>query len=54
VTIAAAAAQGLLVAVGLGAGSLAGPQAVAVVGAVIAVVGVTVLWAFTSPTSWVP
>lgn len=51
-TLACAAAQVVLVAVGLAASSLSGPAAVITVTAVIGVVGGTALWTFTSPASW--
>lgn len=51
-TLACIAAQAILVAVGLATSTLAGPSAVAVVLAVVLLVGGMSLWTFTSRTSW--
>lgn len=53
VTVACAAAQAALVAVGVAAGTLDAGPAVAVVAVVVVGVGVSLLRAFTSPASWV-
>lgn len=51
-TVACAAAQAALVGIGVAAASLTAAAAVVVVTAVVAVVGGTTLWIFTSPASW--
>jgi len=51
-TAACAAAQAVLVGIGVAAGSLTAAAALLVVVAVVAVVGGVTLWIFTSPASW--
>lgn len=51
-TVACAATQAVLVAIGIAASGLEGGPAVAVVALVVAATGATLLWAFTSPAPW--
>lgn len=53
-TLAGAAAQATLVAIGVVASGLGGSQAVALVAFVVVAVGGPLVWAFTSPASWAP
>jgi UDP-GlcNAc:undecaprenyl-phosphate GlcNAc-1-phosphate transferase len=53
-TVVCAAVQLVLVVIGVAAGTLSGPLAIGIASSVILVVGISLLWRFTAPSSWAP